>query len=99
MALDAYWLVVTPTTVNVPFNHDIVFPGDPPNWHMLDDVGVQHVATEVGLTDFTCKPRFETLVPPRIPKFVFYDNAQGRAYNVLLQPLTTGGWLAVREAS
>lgn len=92
VALSASYIPATPAVVNVLFHHDIAFQGVPANWHALDDLGNPHDATSVGLAGSFCKPRFTTIIGPRIPRFVLYDNAQGQALNVLLQPLTTGGW-------
>lgn len=92
LALTATYVPPIPATVTVGFHHDIVWQGDPRNWHALDDLGTPHDANQVGLAANFCKPRFPTIVPPRIPRFVLYDNAQGTAFNNLLQPLTTGGW-------
>ena len=82
--------------VHTEFHHDIAWTGSASHWYALDDLTNRHVGTGISSTGPFIKTTFGTMEPPRVATQVLYDNALGRAYNILLQPLTTGGWLPVR---
>lgn len=78
------------------FHHNIVWQGDPRNWHGIDELGNPWEPASIGIEANACKPSFPGLIFPHYIDYILYDNAQGTAFNNVLQPLTTGGWFKTR---